>query len=81
MEIERLADRAYSPDLSPCDFCCFGRVKTALQNRRFADPDAVFEGLTDLFGNLTVEELQSVFHNWIERLQWVIRYNGEYFIK
>jgi hypothetical protein len=35
------------------------------------------KGLTDLFDRVTFEELQSAFHNWIERLEWVIRHNGE----
>jgi hypothetical protein len=41
----------------------------------------VIEGLTDLFDRVTFEELQNVFQNWIERLEWVMRDNGEYFIK
>jgi hypothetical protein len=52
-----------------------------LQNRRFSDADAVIEALTDLFDSVTFEELQNVFQNWIERFEWVIRHNGEYFIK
>jgi hypothetical protein len=40
----------------------------------------VLEELTDLFDTVTSEEFQSVFQNWIERLEWVIRHNGEYFI-
>jgi hypothetical protein len=52
-----------------------------LQNSRFADAEAAVEGLTDLFGNVTFEELQNVFQNWIERLNWVLRHNAEYFIK
>jgi hypothetical protein len=35
------------------------------------------KGLTHLFDSVTFEELQSVFENWIERLEWVIRYSGE----
>jgi hypothetical protein len=81
MKTERLAHPPYSPDLSPCDFWFFGRAKTALQNRRFTDADAVIEALTDLFDSVTFEELQKVFQNGIERLEWVIRHTGEYFIK
>jgi histone-lysine N-methyltransferase SETMAR len=46
MKIERLAHPPYSPELSPSDFWFFGRAKMALQNRRFADADAVIEALT-----------------------------------
>jgi histone-lysine N-methyltransferase SETMAR len=81
MKIERLVHPPYSPDLSPCDFCFFERAKTTLQNSRFADADAVIEALTNLFDSVTFEGLQSVFRNWIERLEWVIRYGGGYFTK
>jgi hypothetical protein len=81
MKIERLTHPLDSPDLSPCDFWFFGWAKTALQNQRFADADAVIEALTDLFDSLTFEELQSVFENCSERLEWIIRQNGKYFIK
>jgi hypothetical protein len=39
MKIERLADPAYSPELSQSDFVFFALAKTALQNRRFVDAD------------------------------------------
>jgi hypothetical protein len=41
----------------------------------------VLAALTDLFDSVTFEELQSGFQNGIERLEWVIRHSGEYFIK
>jgi hypothetical protein len=37
--------------------------------------------LTDFFDGVTFEEFQRVFQNWIERLEWVVRDNGEYFIQ
>jgi hypothetical protein len=50
-----------------------------IENRREEswDADAVAERLTDLFDNVTLEELQSMFLNWIERSEWFIRHNGE----
>jgi hypothetical protein len=63
MKIERRDDPAYSPELSQSDYYFFGSVKTALQNRRFADGDAVVEAVTDLFDSVTFEELKSGFQN------------------
>jgi hypothetical protein len=63
MKIDRLADPVYSPELSQSDIYFFGSVKTALQNRRFADADAAVESLTDLFDSITFEELRSGFQN------------------
>ena len=33
----------YSPDLAPCDFYLFGRLKSDLQGMRFVDNDAVMQ--------------------------------------
>jgi hypothetical protein len=79
MKLQKLDHRAYSPDLSRCDFWFFGRSKTAIQNQCFQDSDELIEALTYLFGSVTFEEPQSVFHNWIWRLRWVIENRGEYF--
>jgi hypothetical protein len=81
MKIERLAHPPYSPDMSQRNFDFVGWTKTALQNRRFTDADAMVRALTDLFDNVTFDERLSVFQYWIERLNSVIIHNGEYFIK
>jgi hypothetical protein len=81
IKIERLAHPSYSPALSLGDFWVFGWAKTTLQNRIFADTDAMAEALIDAFASATFEQLQSVSQNCIERFEWVIRYNGESFIQ
>jgi hypothetical protein len=55
--------------MSPCNFWFVGWAKTVLQNRRFADADVVVKEVTGLFDSVTFEELQSLFENWIERLE------------
>jgi histone-lysine N-methyltransferase SETMAR len=79
LKLTRLTHPPYSPDLSPCDFWFFGRAKTAFRDQSFADADELLEALTNLFDSITFEELQSVFKNWIKRLEWVIAHGGEYF--
>jgi hypothetical protein len=81
MKTEQLAHPSYSAGLSSGNFWFFGRAKTALQNRRFADADVMVRGLSDLFDSVIFEELQRVFQNWIKRLEWLLRHNGQYFIK
>jgi histone-lysine N-methyltransferase SETMAR len=78
-KMERLAHPPYSANLSPCAFEFSGRAKTALRNRRFVDSDDVIEVLANLFDIVSLHELQRVFQSWIQRLEWVIRNNGEYF--
>jgi hypothetical protein len=36
--------------------------------------------LTDVWENLSRDVLQSMFHEWIARLEWVMEYHGDYYI-
>jgi histone-lysine N-methyltransferase SETMAR len=81
LKLTRLAHPAYSPDISPCDFWFFGRARGALQNRTFLDSTALLEALAECWMTVTFDELQSVFLNWITRLEWVIQHGGDSFIK
>jgi hypothetical protein len=71
----------YSPELSPCDFWFFSHAKNSLRDEQFDDAVALLERLSHFFEEITLQELQSVFHEWIRRLKWVLWYHGEYFTK
>jgi hypothetical protein len=79
-KLERLPHPAYSPDLSPCDFCSFGILKGNMKNGAFQTVEEILEALTLIWNGVTFEQLQSVFLNWIERLEWVISNGGDYYI-
>lgn len=79
--LKRVDHPAYSPDLSPCDFWLFGRIKQLLEEKKLESPEELISEIQSLFNEVTFEELQSVFQEWIERLNWVISNNGEYYIK
>jgi hypothetical protein len=76
--IARLLHLLYSPDLSPCDFWLFGMLKGILKDREFHSHDEIEETITMAWNDLTFNEVQSVFHNWMNRLRWVIENGGEY---
>jgi hypothetical protein len=59
---------AYSPDLAPSDFYLFGSVKQLLSGCQFADEDSVLQAVSDIFVGIEKVPLESVFHNWMERL-------------
>jgi hypothetical protein len=68
----------YSPDLSPCDFWLFGMLKGILKDQEFHSRDEIEEAITMAWNDLTSDKVQSVFHNWMNRLRWVTEYGGEY---
>jgi histone-lysine N-methyltransferase SETMAR len=76
--IARLQHPPYSRDLSPCDFWLFGMLRGILKDREFHSHDEIEEAITMAWDDLTFDKIQSAFHNWMDRLRWVIENGGEY---
>jgi hypothetical protein len=53
-----------SPDLSPCDFWFFGIAKGKMKDREFHTVQDIRRRLTEIWNNLTFEDVQSVFLEW-----------------
>lgn len=81
LKLDRVPHLAYSPEVSPCDFWIFGKCKNLLEEREISSQDELINEINQLLGDITFEELQSVFDEWIERLKFVIMNNGEYINK
>jgi histone-lysine N-methyltransferase SETMAR len=75
-KIERDPHPAYSPDISPCDFWLSGFLKEKLQEQELSASDEIIEVITTIWNDITFEELQSVFSEWIQRVTWVIEQGG-----
>ena len=68
----------YSPDLAPSDFYLFGKLKNCAKGLIFEDENDVVEWVRETFQNISNEELQSVFTEWIKRLRKCIEVGGDY---
>jgi exo-beta-1,3-glucanase (GH17 family) len=75
----RLPQSAYNPDLSSCDFWFFGFAKWAIHDEVFDNADQLMQHLHSIFDQVTFENMQCVFFNWMERLSWVIGHDCTYF--
>ena len=53
----------YSPDLAPCDFFLFPKVKSALKGTRFESVEAVKAKVTELLNSISEDELQHCLHS------------------
>jgi hypothetical protein len=80
LKLDRVPHSPYSPDLSPCDFWLFGMLKQRIKDRAFAMIEEILNAVRDVWSGVTLEELQSVFLNWMERLEYVIEHEGEYYV-
>jgi hypothetical protein len=56
-------------------------LKGILKDREFHSHDEIEEAITMVSNDLTFDEVQSVFHNWMNRLRWVIKNGGEHIPK
>ena len=68
----------YSPDLAPCDFFLFPKLKSVFKGTRFESMEAEKNKTTHVLKQLTENELQHAFDQWKIRMQRCVRNNGEY---
>jgi hypothetical protein len=54
--------------VAPSDFCLFGSVKQLLSGCQFPDQDSLLQAVSDVLMGIEKVTLESVFHNWMERL-------------
>ena len=68
----------YSPDIAPCDFFLFPKIKSALKGTRFESVDAVKAKATQLLNSLTHDDLQHCFQQWKIRMERCRDRGGDY---
>ena len=56
----------YSPDLAPCDFWLFPKVKMTMKGKRFESIQDIEAAMTAQLKTLTKEDLQNCFRKWQE---------------
>lgn len=69
----------YSPDMSPCDFFLFDRLKKPLRGTRFDSVEAIKQKSQDELMNIPKSDFEKCFLNWIKRWRMCIATGGEYF--
>jgi transposase len=69
----------YSPDLAPCDFFFFPRIKMKLKGRRSDHIDTIKMNTTRELNMLSREDFQRCFQKWQERWDKCILSAGDYF--
>lgn len=69
----------YSPDLAPCDFFLFNRLKKPLRGTRFDSTEAIKEKSKKELMAIRKTEFEKCFQDWINRWHKCVALNGEYF--
>jgi len=76
--IATLQHPTYLPDLAPCDFFLFPKLKSILKVTRFESIEAAKNRTTQILKQFTENEIQHAFDQWKIRMQRCVRNNGEY---
>jgi hypothetical protein len=79
-KMTRTSHPVYSPYLSPCDFWFCGYAKEQLEDRPITDESDLENRLTNTWGHVRRDVLQSLFFEWMEQLEWVIEHEGDCYI-
>lgn len=79
--IQVLAHPPYSPDLAPCDYFLFPKVKNELRGRRFESPEEAVEAYERTLATIPKEEWRQCFSVWFHRMERCVQCAGEYFEK
>ena len=75
MGIKTVPQPPYSPDVGPCDFCLFSKLRGC----RYEPIEKIKEALTKVFDALTQEDFYGALQKLLERYNKCIAAGGDYF--
>ena len=79
MGIKTVPQPPYSPDLTPCDFCLFPKLKEKLRGCRYKTIEEMKEAVTTVIDTLTQEDFHWALQRFLERYNKCIAAGGDYF--
>jgi histone-lysine N-methyltransferase SETMAR len=77
--IQLIPHPPYSPDLAPCDFWLFSRLKDHLRGTRYDSRSQLGSVIFQYMKQVPVQEYADCYDSWKLRLQKCISVGGEYF--
>ena len=69
----------YSPDLAPCNFFLFPRMKNSLRGIRYQSTQELKEASEKYLRGLLKKDFEEAFQDWKRRLQKCVDAEGRYF--
>lgn len=79
--VELMTHPPYSPDLAPCDFFLFPKIKDKLRGIRFTSPESAVNAFKEAIEEVPKEDWSNCFVQWFQRMQKCINCGGIYFEK
>ena len=78
-KVEVLNPPPYSPDMSPCDFFLFPRLKKMLSGNKYMSRSSLGSSNYRCLQQIPKEDYLSAFCDWVKRLQKCVSVKREYF--
>ena len=78
MSIKTVPHSPYSPDLAPCDFWSFPKLKEKLRGCRYETIEEMKEAVMKVIDTLTYEDFHGAFQKLLERYNKCIASGGNY---
>jgi histone-lysine N-methyltransferase SETMAR len=69
----------YSPDLAPCYFCLFAKIKSVFKGTHFVLAELVKAKTVEILNSLTEHDLQNCFEHLQHRMKLFANSEGNYF--
>ena len=79
MGIKTVRQPPYSPELAPCDFCLFSKLKEKLRGCCYETIEEMKEAVTEIIDTLIQEDFHGVFQKLLERYNKWIAVGEDYF--
>jgi hypothetical protein len=71
----------YFPDMAPCDFWLFPKLKMPLKGTRFESREDIKQNATAWLITIPKDAFQKCFQQWWKRWEKCVHYQGDYFEK
>ncbi len=78
-QVNALDHPPYSPDLTPCDFFLFCKIKNTLKGYRFQSVENIQKNSTAVLKGIKEEEFSVCFGQWKHCMEKCIQYKSNYF--
>ena len=79
MGIKTVPQPPFGPDLAPCDFCLFPKLKEKLRGCRYETIEEMKEAVMTVIDMLTQEDFHGAFQELLEWYNKCIAARGDYF--
>ena len=69
----------YSPDLAPCDFFLFQKVKSAVKGHHFESTEDIQRSVTQVLNDIPQKVFQECYKQWQHHWKRCVQAQGTYF--